>query len=337
MDIDKALHARAGAFKKKIDKYITPDRYYVSRQYRHRHGFHPDLKNPRDLSEKLQWLKLHDRSPLHTQCADKIRAREYVAARLGTETLVPAIHISYDPADVDPDVITANRFVLKTNHDQGGVFICHDRDAFDWAGVRENVARRMRINKYYEFREYQYKHVRPGILVEDLIDGDNEGNVREIKFYCFHGRPGFIQVVLDRFENRRETFYDPHWKRMNFHGPAPQLEGDLDPPASLDRLLRDAAALAEPFVFCRVDFLLGAKDRPWFGEITFHHGAGLIRFQPDPFERAFGEMIDLGRLPETKRRQRALVEAQARASAAQPQATPPPAEEASAPSPGTNS
>ena len=324
MDIIKAFQGQARALKKKFDKHITPDSYYVSKQYNHRHGFYPDLKNPKDLSEKLQWLKLHDRSALHTQCADKIRARDYVAARLGTETLIPAIRISYDAADVDPGVIAADRFVLKTNHDQGGVVICRDRNAFDWAGVRENVARRMKLNKYYEFREHQYKHVRPGILVEDLIDGDNEGNVREIKFYCFHGKPGFIQVVLDRFENRREIFYDPDWKRMHFYGPAPQLEGELEPPAGLDKLMRDAATLAEPFLFCRIDFLLGANDRPWFGEITFHHGAGLIRFQPDPFERAFGDMIDLGRLPETKRRQDQLAGVQARTAAAwtAPQARP---------------
>lgn len=311
MDITKSFRATMLAVKRTINRHVTPDSYYVRKQYHHRHGFYPDLKNPRDLSEKLQWLKLHDRSALHTQCADKIRARDYVAARLGGDLLIPAIRVSYDAADVDPAVITADRFVLKTNHDQGGVFICRDRSSFDWVSVRENVARRMKINKYYEFREYQYKQVRPGLLVEDLIDGDNEGNVREIKFYCFHGKPGFIQVVLDRFENRREIFYDPDWKRLHFRGPAPQLEGELEPPVGLDRLLRDAATLADPFLFCRIDFLLGAQDRPWFGEITFHHGAGLIRFQPDAFERAFGDMIDLSRLPETRARQEELIAAQA--------------------------
>lgn len=310
MDITNSFRARMRAIKKSIKNHVTPDRYYVRQQYHHRHGFYPDLNNPRDLSEKLQWLKLHDRSALHTQCADKIRARDYVAARLGPDLLIPAIRISYDPKDVDPKTIAAERFVLKTNHDQGGVFICRDRDAFDWKGVRENVARRMKINKYYEFREHQYKNVRPGILVEDLVDGENEGSVREIKFYCFHGKPGFIQVVLDRFENRREIFYDPNWKRLHFRGPAPQLEDELEPPQGLDRLLRDAATLADPFLFCRIDFLLGVQDRAWFGEITFHHGAGLIRFQPAPFERAFGDMIDLTRLAETRARQDELIAAQ---------------------------
>ncbi len=310
MDMTNTFRAQARALKKKFDRHVTPDGYFVSRQYHRRHGFFPNLREPKDLSEKVQWLKLHDRSPLHTQCADKIRARDYVASRLGSDILVPAIRISFDPADINPEMITADRFVIKTNHDQGGVFICRDRASFDWEGVREKVSRRLQLNKYYDFREYQYKHVRPGILVENFVEGDHEGNVREMKFYCFHGQPKFAQVVLDRFENRREVFYDADWKRMHFRGPAPQLEGELEPPAGYDQLLRDAATLADPFLFCRIDFLLGAGDRPWFGEITFHHGAGLIRFKPDPFERAFGEMIDLGRLPETQARQQKLIAAQ---------------------------
>jgi hypothetical protein len=309
MDAPQFLRAAGKTLRSRLQRYLAPDAYVMRRQYFHRHGFQPDLAAPKDLSEKLLWLKLHDRSPLHTQCADKIRARDYVAARLGPEILIPAIRITYDPADINPETIPDERFVIKTNHDQGGVFVCRDRAAFDWTGVRENVAKRLAINKYYEFREYQYKDIRPGVLVENFIGGDNGGNVREIKFYCFHGEPKFIQVVLDRFENRREINYDTDWKRMPFSGPATQLEYELPPPRGLDRLMRDAATLSDPFLFCRIDFLLGEGDRPWFGEITFHHGAGLIRFQPDTFERTFGEMIDLSRLAETRRRQDALLAA----------------------------
>ncbi|MBP7002526.1 ATP-grasp fold amidoligase family protein [Amaricoccus sp.] len=294
------------SLRRAIDRYLLPDAMLMRKQYVHRHGFAPDLVEPKDLSEKILWLKLHDRSALHTQCADKIRARDYVAAKLGPETIIPAQRVSYDPADINPQTLDGERFVIKTNHDQGGVFLCRDRSGFQWDEVREKVRKRLAINKYYEFREHQYKHIRPGILVEDFIDSDN-GNVREIKFYCFHGVPGFIQVVLDRFENRREIFYDPDWKRMHFAGPAPQLEHEIDPPHNLAQLMEWAQILAEPFLFCRIDFLLGRGDRPWFGEITFHHGAGLIRFEPKEFERMFGDMIDISRLDETRRRRGSVV------------------------------
>lgn len=288
--------------KRVIDRYVLPDSVLIRKQYLHRHGYRPDLRNPLDLSEKLLWLKLHDRSPLHTLCADKIRARDYVAAKVGPEILLPALLISYDPANVCPEKIRAERFVVKTNHDQGGVFICADRDSFDWENARAKIARRLQINKYYEFREHQYKNIRPGILVETFVSGPSGGNVQEIKFYCFHGVPRFVQVVHDRFESRREIFYDVDWKRMPFRGPAALIEHEIDPPACYDRLLRQAAILSEPFMFARIDFLLGEGGAPWFGEITFYHGAGLIRFEPPEFERAFGDMIDLSRLGEMRRR-----------------------------------
>ncbi len=288
---------------------LYPDSVYVSRQYRFRNGVLPDLRDPRDLSEKVQWLKLHDRSALHTLCADKIRARGYVAARLGPDRLVPALLITHDPEDIRPETVRAERFVVKTNHDQGGVFICRDRAAFDWAGVRAEVARRFKLNKYPEYREWQYKDIRPGVLVEDFVEAGDGANVHELKFYCFHGEPRYVQVVLDRFEDRREGFYDPDWRRMPFMAPVAQLERDVPCPPCLERLLDDARVLSEPFLFCRIDFLHGGGERAWFGEVTFHHGAGLIRFEPPEWERALGDMIDLSRLGETRRIQDAVLKA----------------------------
>ena len=39
-----------------------------------------DLKNPKTLDEKIQWLKFNTyyKNPLVTQCADKYAVREYV-------------------------------------------------------------------------------------------------------------------------------------------------------------------------------------------------------------------------------------------------------------------
>jgi hypothetical protein len=283
--------------------HFLPDAVHISRQYRARNGRYPNLRTPKDLSEKVQWLKLHDRSPLHTICADKIRAREYVAARLGQDYLVPLRHTIYEPDGIRPDRITEARFALKTNHDQGGVYFCKDRATFDWQGVREAVARRLKTKMYAGFREWQYKNVRPGVLVEDLLVAEDGDNVCELKFYCFNGRPAFVQVVRDRFDNHREAFYSTRWERMPFHGPKPEIEGEVPRPACLARLLRDSARLAEPFVFVRIDFLYGGGEAAFFGEVTFHFGAGLIRFEPLEYDRKFGDMVDLSRLPDTRRMQ----------------------------------
>lgn len=307
----KGLSNRLWSFFK---RYFFPDNFLAKRQYFYRNGFLPDLRNPKDLSEKVLWLKLHDRSPLHTRCADKILVRDYVASRIGAELLVPKILITYDIDAVTAEAIREPRFVVKSNHDQGGVFICRDRDSFDWAGVRSELRRRARKNKYYEYQERQYRDIRPGVLVEKLIEGDDGRGVVELKVNCFHGKPQFLQAIVDRFEKRRHVNYDLDWRRMDLHGRSPGLEYDLPRPTNLGPILEAAEALATPFMFCRVDFLLGAGGRPWFGEITFHPAAGLVRYSPPEMERALGDLIDLGRFDEFREIQRRVAAEEARSA-----------------------
>ncbi|MBP7241060.1 ATP-grasp fold amidoligase family protein [Amaricoccus sp.] len=291
-----------------MKRYLYPDYLMALLQYRHRNGFYPDLLKPRDLSEKVLWLKLHDRSRLHTLCADKILVRDYVAGRAGSEFLVPTLLVTYDPAEVTPDAIRQDRFVVKTNHDQGGVFICRDRETFDWDDTRAQIRKRAKTNKYYEFREPQYKDIRPGILVERFIEGEKGQDILEIKINCFHGEPRFMQAIVGRFTDRRHANYDLDWKRMPFQGRTADIEHDVPRPDALDRMLAAAARLSEPFLFCRIDFLIDASGRPWFGEITFHPAAGLVRYNPPEMERALGDMLDLSRIDESRRVQRAALD-----------------------------
>jgi hypothetical protein len=61
-----------------------------------------DLTNPAGLSEKLNALKLRPVDPLQTICADKIRVRQHVAAKLGEDFLVPMIMATYRLGDINP-------------------------------------------------------------------------------------------------------------------------------------------------------------------------------------------------------------------------------------------
>lgn len=295
----------ARTIKDRLKRYLFPDYLMALRQYRQRNGFYPDLLHPHDLSEKVLWLKLHDRSPLHTFCADKILVRDYVAARGGGEFLVPAILVTYDPAEVTSQAIRQDRFVVKTNHDQGGVFICRDRKTFDWEHLRAEIRRRAKTNKYHEFRERQYKDIRPGILVEHFLEGEDGGDVHDIKINCFHGEPRFVQAIVGRLSARRHANFDPDWKLMPFYGRSPVIECEMPRPCALDRMLEMARRLSGPFLFCRVDFVLDGCGRPWFSEITFHPAAGLVRYNPPEMERALGDMIDLSRIDDSRRAQRA--------------------------------
>ena len=61
-----------GCFDWISDEHWIPIRYWL------RMGKFPDLKNPYTYTEKLQWLKLHNRNPLYTKLVDKYEVKKFV-------------------------------------------------------------------------------------------------------------------------------------------------------------------------------------------------------------------------------------------------------------------
>ena len=68
-------------------------------------------------------------------------------------------------------------------------------------------------------------------------------------------------------------------------------EVEIPRPDNLDEMLRVAAALSKGIRFCRVD--LYSLPRVVFGEITFYHGSGWNRFDPESYDKTFGDFMEL--------------------------------------------
>ena len=82
--------------------YLVPERIYIKSKFKKSFGYELDLNNPVTLNEKIQWLKLHDRTSLHTLCADKYAVRDYIRKIIGEEYLVPLIFQTINPYDIIP-------------------------------------------------------------------------------------------------------------------------------------------------------------------------------------------------------------------------------------------
>ena len=93
-------------------------------------GYDPDLENPKTFNEKLQWIKLYDHNPLYTKMVDKIAVKDYVREKIGDEHIIKTLGIwdSYD--DIDFETLP-EQFVLKCNHDSGGLVIVKDKEKMD--------------------------------------------------------------------------------------------------------------------------------------------------------------------------------------------------------------
>ena len=104
---------------------LLPDKPYLSILFKRRLGYKMDWKNPQSFNQKLQWMKLYDRNPLYSKCADKIEVRQYVAETIGEQYLIPCLGI-YDKAEDIEYSKLPNQFVLKCNHGAKYNIICTD-------------------------------------------------------------------------------------------------------------------------------------------------------------------------------------------------------------------
>jgi hypothetical protein len=263
---------------------------HLKRQYRAVFGRDPDLDAPRSFNEKMQWLKLHDRSPLHTRCADKLAVRDYVRETIPeTDILIPLLAVLDDPAELTQARIVADRFAAKATHDSGSTQLCWDRDRFDWARARRRLNRALRRDFSAMFGEWQYRDVPRRIVVEAMIDS---AAARDYKIFCFNGEPGLIMVNIDRFGDFRENFYDTAWQQQDFIHTYPPSAEPIGPPRGLATMLDYARRLSAPFAFARTDFYED-DGQVWFGEITFHQSAGLQPFRPESIDIALGDRLVL--------------------------------------------
>lgn len=60
-----------------------PDTAAIRCDFLWRHGRLPNLANPRSFSERIQHRKLYERDPRFPKLADKVLAKNHVAAILG--------------------------------------------------------------------------------------------------------------------------------------------------------------------------------------------------------------------------------------------------------------
>ena len=110
---------------------FIPDKTMLKIEYRIKFHKKLNINNPQTFNEKLQWLKIYyNRSVLHTQLVDKYRVRKFISQTIGDEFLFPLIGVWERVDDIDLSLLP-DQFVLKTNHDSGGIWICKNKASFN--------------------------------------------------------------------------------------------------------------------------------------------------------------------------------------------------------------
>lgn len=283
-------------YKAKALSLISPlvsDERYIKWFYYLVFGKRINLDNPTTYSEKLQWLKLHDKRAIFTELVDKYKSRFYTEKLLGNQDhLIPLLGVwdSFDEIDFDK---LPQQFVLKTNHDSQGVIVCKDKSTFDKEAARKKLTKCLKRNYYWASREYPYKEVPRKIIAEKFMVDNRYGELRDYKFFCFNGKCEFFFIATGRSTgNVMFDFFDRDLKPIPViqgHPHAPQLP---DIPENIEEMIAMAEKLSAGFPQIRID-LYNIEGKIYVGEYTIFHFGGLMPFVPESYDETFGKFIQL--------------------------------------------
>lgn len=235
-----------------------------------------DIENPITFNEKIQWLKFNDRNPLYSLVSDKLAVREYVRNKIGEDYLIPLIGYWKKFNEINFQELPV-QFVLKCNHDSGGVIICKDKLKLNLLKAKKKIENSLKRKFFYIGREWQYKNIKPLIICEELLL-DKDGNPpADYKISCFDGKVDNIMVCTGRFSKEGVKFYffDKNWDFLRYNKGDDKLPINftIEKPKNLEKMLEIAEVLSEDFRYARID-LYNLNGKIYFSEITLSPCSG---------------------------------------------------------------
>ena len=228
------------------------------------------------------------------KCADKVDVREYVT-ECGYGHLLNEIYGVYNSVKELPIKDLPEKCVIKGAHGSGFNLIVRDKSKVKWCVWKKIMKSWLKQDIYWSGREWVYKNLKKRLVVEKYLE-DKSGGLLDYKFFCFNGKPRFMQLEVGRYTaNNTRNFYDMDWNLMPFgkeleHNPNIEVEK----PEGFEEMKEIAEKLSKPFSFVRVDlYQVGGKI--YFGELTFFPAGGAPDFKPIEYNKIVGDMWDIGK------------------------------------------
>jgi len=275
------------------------DETFAKMKYKENRGLTLNLDNPKRFNEKLWWLKLNNRDPLLTICSDKYLVRDYVKD-LGLEHILNDLYGVYERAeDIDFEELPDQAFI-KTNHGSGTNILWNKENPFNKNKFIKNFNKSLKQNYYLQSREWNYKDIKPKIIVEKVLEDKDNSSLIDYKFMCFHGEVKLLFVDYetaskDGTHNPYATrnIYDKNFNYLDVKVGREHFDKFLiSKPKKYKKMIEYAEKLSNPFPHCRVD-LYNVNGQIFFGEITFYHGGGNQKIVPDEWDYKMGNWINI--------------------------------------------
>ena len=121
---------------------------------------------------------------------------------------------------------------------------------------------------------------------------DGEDCLKDYKFFCFDGKVKMLFVATDRSVDTRFDFFDRDFNHQPFIQGHPLASKPITKPENFEKMIEVAEKLSTGIPHVRVD-LYNINGQVYFGEMTFFHFGGTVRFSPPEWDYKVGEWLKL--------------------------------------------
>lgn len=277
-----------------LSPVIVSDKLFLKVKFRLLMGYWPNFKNPRTFNEKIQWLKIYGRTNDDLILTDKYLVKKYIEDKIGKQYVIPLLGVWDKPEDVDFDSLPS-RFVIKCNHNSGGIYVCKDKTKIDIEKIRNRLRNGLKADYYVCSREHAYKGIPRKIIAEEYMEDNETKELRDYKFFCFNGEPRIMFIASGRSQGEEAVtfdFFDMDYNHLPFTNGHPNAKIPPQKPDCFEEMKRLASVLAKGKPHVRIDFY-EVNGKVFFGEFTFSHWGGMKPFEPEEWDYKLGEMITL--------------------------------------------
>ena len=294
MEIINKINNRLKYYYLNIMMVILPDNMFVKCKYRLVLKRRLHLKHPKLFTEKLQWIKLHDRKPIYHKMVDKIGMKSYVTDLIGPDHVIPTIMSWNHPDEIKLDELP-EKFILKNTFDSGTYAICVDKNNFDLEAAKKRLLITWKHDYSIYSREWPYRGLEKKTFAEPLINDGKGDYLTDYKIYTFNGEPKLMYITSNRGskDGLCIDFYDENGNHVDIS----QLGYNNNPvtppiPVHYQQMLEYARILSRDTYHLRVDFY-EIGDKIYVGELTFFDGGGFFEFNDKKYDELLGSWIHL--------------------------------------------
>lgn len=248
---------------------------------------------------KSQHHMAWNRLPILVTFADKLKARDYVAAKIGSEFLVELYASAPSPEEIDWATLP-REYAVKVNHGCRGMVVVSEKvdpsirlpeeptgnwdaylvhpDALDLSALKRHVNSWLGLKYKWNpghYSEWAYSKVEPAVFVEKLVGGQSL-LARNLKIACYSGQAvSFITTSLtDSFDEETEHRCLLEDVELAAEEAGMNLTDFLE-------ICRKSELLASATDRVRVDWLI-TEDGVKLSELTNYPGAGIARVSDSP-------------------------------------------------------